>query len=558
MTGSSFADKLRSVLTNADPRRSLAASTMWLLIIALAVTFFDCGCGLESAASPERVSCSSMFGAFHFETDQLSSDLGQALSARLDAVRAAGSILQATNVLGRPGGLAGVFDDLVSAYPQLDWIAIADSNGFVVRSNGALQQGDNVDASPWFSSGLREPWLGVIGKTARWHPARPVNAKALGDVAIPVREDSGRVVGVIAAQVSWRRAVHHAERLTDESDPGANTELYVLDRDGVVLIGPDATRGKPWNGIASDDNPLVAPDGSLVATDDLPRFERLPDSHHVLVSRALVNAGREISPLGWQVQLSEPNERVFQRANALALRILWVSMCLGAATALFGTFGAWHLTGRLTRLTLSVASVLQDDSAGIEIPRGVDEVARLGSAFDKILGDLQQERNELERRVALRTREVERFAEESRYAAIVRERLKIARDLHDTLAHSMMAMLSEIRLLRRLQTHDPASLPDELARAEQVAHEGLQEARAAITQMRVTAVRETGLGQALTSVFERFINHTGLSGDFSADVEASRFGDERSETILRIAQEALRNVERHARASGDRSIAGKE
>jgi signal transduction histidine kinase len=67
--------------------------------------------------------------------------------------------------------------------------------------------------------------------------------------------------------------------------------------------------------------------------------------------------------------------------------------------------------------------------------------------------------------------------------------------------------------------------------------------------MRVTAVRETGLGPALANEFERFINRTGLSGDFSADEAAARFGDERAETILRMAQEALRNVERHARAT---------
>src|ERR1019366_3709461 len=35
----------------------------------------------------------------------------------------------------------------------------------------------------------------------------------------------------------------------------------------------------------------------------------------------------------------------------------------------------------------------------------------------------------------------------------------------------------------------------------------------------------------------------------TADIEAARFGDERAETILRMAQEALRNVERHAKAT---------
>jgi signal transduction histidine kinase len=144
---------------------------------------------------------------------------------------------------------------------------------------------------------------------------------------------------------------------------------------------------------------------------------------------------------------------------------------------------------------------------------------------------------------------VERLAEESRYAAIVRERLQIARDLHDTLAHSMMAMLSEVRLLRKLQAHDPNSLPDELARAEQVAHAGLNEARTAITQMRANSVRDIGLGPALAKAVERFRDRTGLAVEFTADGAAAHFGDERAEVLFRMTEEALRNVERHAAAS---------
>jgi signal transduction histidine kinase len=538
MANSAIADTLRSVLANIDPRRSLGAAAMWL-IVALAISFSIAAAVWVGRIARENV-LQQHIRRLSLETDQLSSDLGQALSARLDAVRAAGSMMLATNAPGQPTGLSAVFDQLVSAYPQLDWIAIADSNGTVVRSNGASHQGDNVAASPWFAAGLRGPWLGVIGQTSDVRTLPAANATELGDVAVPLRDAGGGIRGVIAAHVSWGRAAHHPERLTDESDPRAATEAYVLDRDGVVLVGPDILRHKSWNGIPVNDEPSFA---------DAPQFERLPDGRRVLVSRSLLSAGGEINSLGWQVQLSEPNERVYQRANALELRILWVSMCLGAATALLGILGARHLTRRLKRLTLSVASVGQDGAARIEIPRGVDEVAQLGRAFADILGDLQQERSELERRVAVRTREVERLAEESRYAAIVRERLKIARDLHDTLAHSMMAMLSEIRFLRRLQTRDPAALSDELARAEKLAHEGLQEARTAITQMRVTAVRETGLGPALATTFERFINRTGLAGDFNADEIAARFGDERAETILRMAQEALRNVERHAGAT---------
>jgi signal transduction histidine kinase len=144
---------------------------------------------------------------------------------------------------------------------------------------------------------------------------------------------------------------------------------------------------------------------------------------------------------------------------------------------------------------------------------------------------------------------VERLAEESRYAAIVRERLQIARDLHDTLAHSMMAMLSEVRLLRKLQVREPNSMADELARAEEVAHAGLNEARSAIAQIRGNSVRDTGLGPALSRAIERFTDRTGLDVEFAVDNEAARFGDERADVIFRMTEEALRNIERHARAS---------
>jgi signal transduction histidine kinase len=543
MTDPPHPDEPLSVNWDINPRRSLAAGAMWL-IVALAITF-SIAAAVWVGSIARRDVFEQHIRRLTLETDQLSSDIDQALSSRLGAVRAARTILQEPGAAGQGSSLSDVFDELQSAYPDLDWIAIADSGGVIVSTQGDVPKGSRVNSSPWFAAAVQGPWLGVIDN---------IRPSVLGDMAAPVYDKAGRVVGVIAAHLSWRRAPNHPQRLTDESDAQGAAHAYVLNREGIVLIGPADTRGKRWNGVRVDDVKAV-PAHSFEATAAL-HFERLPGGRQVLVSRAPLSAGDGLPPLGWQVQLCEPNERVYQRADALALRILWVSLCLGAATALLGTIGARHLTRRLKRLTHSVASVGRNEDARIEVPAGRDEVAQLAGAFARILDDLQQERrelktlsSELERRVAVRTREVERLAEESRYAAIVRERLKIARDLHDTLAHSMMAMLSEIRFLRKLQTHDPAAVPGELAHAEEVAHEGLKEARIAITQMRVNAVRETGLGPALSNAFARFVDHTGLTGEFSADVEAARFGDERAETILRMAQEALRNVERHARAT---------
>src|SRR6202140_5744572 len=164
MAGQAIAQKIRSVLVSIDPRRNLVASAMWL-IVALAVTFSIAAAVWVGSIARVNV-LQQHIRRLALETDQLSSDLSQALSARLDAVRAAGPLLRAANARG-DDGLGGVFDELVAVYPRFGWVAIADTNGCIVRSNGALHQGDNVSSHPWFADGLHGPWLGDIGESTR-------------------------------------------------------------------------------------------------------------------------------------------------------------------------------------------------------------------------------------------------------------------------------------------------------------------------------------------------------------------------------------------------------
>ena len=537
--------RFRTLLANLDPRRSLYAGAMWL-IVALAMTFAISAAVWVGSIARRNV-LEQHVRRLSLETDQLSSDLGQALTARLDAVRAATAMAKAAGE--RRDNLRTVFDELSADYPTLDWIAAADSAGIVVASTDTQRIGERVADTPWFLSGAQGPWLGVAYRSVHSTVQDTDIFASFGDLALPVGVPSAASTGVIITHVRWRRAAHHPERLTDEPDPRTTTEVCIVDKAGMVLVGPARWLGKRWSGVPVTGEQRSESRVAAMRGDEAPRFEQLPDGSRALVAVSALAAADEITTLGWRVQLIEPNARVFKRADALALQIFWVSVCLGIVTASLGIVGAQRLTRRLRQLASSVSRVGQHEASRITIPPGADEVAHLGKAFAELLDELAMERNELERRVAVRTLEVERLADESRYAAIVRERLKIARDLHDTLAHSMMATLSEIRLLRKLNVRDPSALTKELANAELIAHEGLQEARSAITQMRENAVRETGLGPALTEVFKRFLNLTGLTGDFRADATAARFGDERAETVLRMAREALRNVERHAKAT---------
>jgi signal transduction histidine kinase len=515
----------RSILAALDPRRSLAAGIIWL-VVGLAASF-AIAASLWAGQVAREIVVQQHVRRLALETDQLGADLGEALNARLQAIRAVSELVPP----------AAIFARLTEVYPELGWIAQTDATGRVSASDGSIAPGSGHGQAAWFLGGRRAPWIGVIERaTSEGAPLR------LGDFAAPLTDAAGQLTGVVTARMLWRRAPGVVPRLSEMLDVQGSAQTLILDGDGTIVSGATATLGNRWDGVAADQS---APDS--------PHFETR-DERIYLVARAQVQLPGMRQH--WKVQLSEPKELVYQRANALAIRIWWISICVGAITAVIGALGAQRLTNRLQALTRSAAAVGRNEHSRIEVPPGQDEAAQLGAAFAKVLDDLRQERSdllqlseELERRVASRTREVERLAEESRYAAVVRERLQIARDLHDTLAHSMMAMLSEIRVLRKLQLQHPESLQNELARAEQVAQAGLNEARSAIAQMRVNSVRDTGLGPALAHAVERFKNRTTLDIDFSADPAAARFGDQRAAVAFRIAEEALRNIERHASAS---------
>ncbi|GAB2605309.1 hypothetical protein GCM10027034_43140 [Ramlibacter solisilvae] len=329
-----------------------------------------------------------------------------------------------------------------------------------------------------------------------------------------------------------------AARALTKPDPGARVLLFD-ESHGVVFEHPAGAPAKRLPGVLP--GVAILPDG---------------DAGRTVVVTAPDETAPGLTALGLHVAVLQPSDERGHGGVSLHEKLTAISILLSMTAALVGAAFAQRLTRRLANLTAQVRRVARQEADGIVEPTGRDEVAVLGRAFSRVLQALRQEHQdldqltqELEQRVEARTREVERLAADNRYAAVLRERLRLARDMHDTLAHSMMEMLVEVRTLRVLHEHDPRRLGAELERAEQVARHGLKEAREAVSHMRLNAVRDLGLGAALASAVNRFAERTGLDVRFAADPLAGSFADERAETMFRIAEEALRNIGQHANAS---------
>jgi signal transduction histidine kinase len=132
--------------------------------------------------------------------------------------------------------------------------------------------------------------------------------------------------------------------------------------------------------------------------------------------------------------------------------------------------------------------------------------------------------------------------------ATSRERVRLARDLHDTLAHTLAGLVVQAKVVDTLLDKDPVAARRELARVQAVAKDGLEEARAAIGDLRANVVEDLGLNGAVRRIAETTGQRTGIQISVDETGDEVQLEKDCAETLFRIVQEALNNVERHAHA----------
>jgi signal transduction histidine kinase len=152
------------------------------------------------------------------------------------------------------------------------------------------------------------------------------------------------------------------------------------------------------------------------------------------------------------------------------------------------------------------------------------------------------EAHEQTRRVLLELQE-SRHAEAE--AAMLRERGRLARDMHDVLAHSLSGLMLQLEGARMLSTQPDANgqLPLALDRAHHLARAGLDEARRAIAALRDEDLPGPGRLEQLAADFEQD-SHVPTSVAITGT--ARELDSETALTIYRVAQEALTNIRKHA------------
>jgi signal transduction histidine kinase len=140
-----------------------------------------------------------------------------------------------------------------------------------------------------------------------------------------------------------------------------------------------------------------------------------------------------------------------------------------------------------------------------------------------------------------------RLSNQSREAAVIAERNRMARDVHDTLAQSFTGIIIQ------LEAADDAAArtlwnesSDHRARAAGLARAGLQEARRSVLALRPQALEHHDLSAALQDLVARMTTGTSVVAEFARRGAPYPLPSSWDEHLLRIGQETLTNALRHA------------
>ena len=144
--------------------------------------------------------------------------------------------------------------------------------------------------------------------------------------------------------------------------------------------------------------------------------------------------------------------------------------------------------------------------------------------------------------------ELERANEAAKFAALAEERLRIAHDLHDTFVNTLVTTQARLAMLRRAAPE--GAIKRDLELAEREARTGLTAAREAVGAIRTRPPGDEGPQAAVKEAAEALGDKINVTLDIDDDLGA--LTPAQGGALVRVAREALRNVERH---SGARNVA---
>lgn len=238
----------------------------------------------------------------------------------------------------------------------------------------------------------------------------------------------------------------------------------------------------------------------------------------------------------------------YLNTNSTWERGLRITLILvGTVAAITLSYGYWNgarTARRLEQLSEVMLSLEKGNLSRSVPPLGEDEIGGLGEQLNRIGKKWEEQVSSLQRL----SNNNAQLAEKARYSAIVEERQRLARDLHDAVSQQLFAISMTATAVGRIIDKDVEKATRQIHLIEEMASVAQSEMRALLLHLRPVHLEGKRLAQGLRDLIAELQAKVQVEIALEMDEELQlQKGIE--DHLFRIVQEALSNALRHSRAS---------
>ena len=146
-------------------------------------------------------------------------------------------------------------------------------------------------------------------------------------------------------------------------------------------------------------------------------------------------------------------------------------------------------------------------------------------------------------------RKLEEYAQEQVRMTETRERNRLAREIHDTLGHSLTGIITGIEACIMLMDIAPEATKEQLRAIAQVARNGITDVRHSVNALRPDALETLDLEAAIRKLVDESESSTGVKIDLVFPVGLQDLDQDEEDVLYRIVQESITNAIRHGNAT---------
>lgn len=144
--------------------------------------------------------------------------------------------------------------------------------------------------------------------------------------------------------------------------------------------------------------------------------------------------------------------------------------------------------------------------------------------------------------------QLQEYAEQAGELATIRERNRLAREIHDSLGHYLTIINVQLETALALRPRDAERAERAVGEAKRLASEALTDVRRSVAALRPSALENLSIREAITAQVDDFRDHSGLAIALTIEGDEGRCSQAMGLALYRAVQEGLTNIRKHAEA----------